>query len=72
MNVGELKKMLTKYPDDMEVIHTRCSDFEVVDESMWSVVKGVFNPGGWVMRSHPTMSQENKSKEKAYLHLVGN
>lgn len=73
MNVGELKKMLEKYPDDMEVIQTMCSDYCKVNEDDWSVVKAVFNEGvDYFMRSHPTMSEENKSKEKEYLHLVGN
>lgn len=71
MNVGELKKMLDKYPDDMEVINGRRSDYEVVDESEWSVIKAVPQTC-YVMRSHPTMSTENKSKEKEYLALAGN
>lgn len=71
MNVGGLKKMLEKYPDDMEILNERCSDYDVVKEEDWTVVSGVPN-GEWVMRSHPTMSPENKSKEKLYLHLAGN
>jgi hypothetical protein len=71
MNVGDLKKMLEKYPDDMEVIHSRCSDYELIEEDDWSVVKAVLKDWG-VMRSHPTMSAENKAVEKEYLHLVGN
>ena len=73
MNVGELKKMLEQYPDDMEVLNGRYSDYAIVSEDEWSVVMGV--PHGnswWVMRSHPTMSAENKAKEKAYLYLEGN
>jgi hypothetical protein len=71
MNVSELKKMLAQYPDDMEIVNGRCSDYELIKESEWSVIKGV-DKDGWVMRSHPTMSDENKAKEKAYLHLKGN
>lgn len=71
MNVGQLRKMLKQYPDDMEILNTRCSDYDIVTEDEWSVVKGVFQ-GEWVMRSHPTMSEENKQKEKSYLHLQGN
>ena len=71
MNVGELKKMLEKYPDEMEVLNGRCSDYSVVKEDEWSVVKAV--PQDWgVMRSHQTMSEENKAKEKEYLFLEGN
>ena len=71
MNVGDLKKMLEKYPDDMDVIHTRYSDYELIDEPDWSVMSGVLK-AGYIMRSHPTMSAENKSGEKQYLHLLGN
>lgn len=72
MNVGQLKKMLEQYPDDMEILNTRMSDYSIVSESDWSVVRGVDRNTGWVMRSHPTMSEENKRKEKLYLHLEGN
>lgn len=72
MNVGQLKKMLEQYPDDMEILNVRYSDYEIISEDEWSVVQGVENKGGWVMRSHPTMSEENKRKEKPYLCLEGN
>lgn len=71
MNVGELKKMLDQYPDDMEILNDRYSDYDLVQESDWSVVKAV-PQGQYIMRSHPTMSAENKAKEKEYLHLLGN
>ena len=71
MNVGELKKMLEQHPDDMEILNDRCSDYDVIDEAEWSVVRAV-PQGAYVMRSHPTMSEENKAKEKEYLHLEGN
>ncbi len=73
MNVGELKKMLEKFPDHMEILNERCSDYSTIKEYEWSVVKGVPQDGAhWVMRSHPTMSEENKRKEKEYLLLDGN
>lgn len=71
MNVKDLKKMLEKYPDDMEILNGRCSDYELITEDEWAVVKGV-DKDGWVMRSHPTMSKENKANEKEYLRLEGN
>ena len=71
MTVGELKKMLERYPDDMEIVNERYSDYEIIREDDWSVVRGVEH-GGWVMRSHSTMSAKNKAKEKPYLHLTGN
>ena len=71
MNVGELKNMLKKYPDDMEILNTRCSDYDLITLEQWSVVKAV-PKYFYHMRSHPTMSEENQSKEKEFLHLLGN
>lgn len=71
MNVGELKKMLEKYPDDMEVLNRRMSDYDLVTEDDWSVIKAVPKDFYW-MRSHPTMSEDNKAKEREYLLLWGN
>lgn len=71
MDVGELKKMLEKYPDDMRVISTRMSDYDIVDEGDWSIVKGV-PKSHYIMRSHPTMNADNKAKEEEFLHLYGN
>ncbi len=71
MNVGDLKKMLENYPDDMEILNGRCSDYCIISTDEWSVVSGV-EKNGWVMRSHTTMSEENKSNEKSYLYLQGN
>ncbi len=72
MNVGNLKRMLNKYPDDMVIITERHSDYAVIEQSEWSVVKAVPGNDGWLMRSHPTMSEENKGKEKEYLLIEGN
>ena len=72
MNVSELKKMLEKYPNDMKILTTRHSDYILIEESEWSVVNGVAQDGWWVMRSHKTMSAENKKSEKEYLLLEGN
>jgi len=71
MTVLELKKMLEKYPDDMEVVNGRCSDYQIIKEDEWSVVKGV-TEDGWVMRSHPTMSNERQVNEQEFLYLYGN
>lgn len=43
MTVEELIKMLKKYPKDMEVIHTRCSDYNIIEEDEWSIVEAVPN-----------------------------
>ena len=73
MTVSDLKKMLEKYPDDMEILNIRRSDYEFISEAEWSVETGVKNEnGGWVMRGHPKMSEENKKNAKEYLCLDGN
>ena len=72
MNVKELRAMLKKYPDDMEILNERRSDYEVIEEREWSIVRAVPQSGGWVMRSHETMSDNNKSKAVEYLALEGN
>lgn len=71
MTVGEIITMLKRYPVDMELLVDRCSDYTAIEEDEWSVVKAVPTAYG-AMRSHPTMSDENKAKEKEYLHLDGN
>ena len=67
MTVGELKKELEQYPDEMELLIEKWSDYAPVDEC--SIIRGVKKDGGWMMRSHPTMSEENKAQEKEYLYL---
>lgn len=71
MTVGELRKMLEKYPDDMEILNGRYSDYDLISEDEWRVVRAV-PKGSYVMRSHPTMSAKNKALEKEYLYLEGN
>jgi len=71
MNVAELKKMLEQYPDDMEILNERYSDYQIILDDDWSVVEGV-KKDGWVMRAHWTMSEENQKNRKSYLCLRGN
>ena len=71
MNVKELKELLSRYPDDMEVIYCLFSDYEMLAADDIGEVKAVFKEG-YVMRSHRTMSQENKDSEKTYLCFPGN
>jgi hypothetical protein len=70
MTVGELKKILSKYPDEMEILTEEHSDY-VKYEASWigePVVMAV-DKGGYVMRAHPTMSEENKRNVKEYLFI---
>ena len=71
MTVGELQKMLEGYPDDMEIVNRRCSDWSVIDESEWSIIQGV-EKGYYVMTAHRTMSDEEKAEMNDYLALEGN
>jgi hypothetical protein len=71
MNVKELREFLVAYKDDMEIVNVRYSDYEIIKKSDFSIINGVDNDG-WIMRSHPTMSNDNKSKEKSYLCIDGN
>lgn len=71
MNVADLKKLLEQYPDDMELLFRCCSDYERMEEADIGPVTAV-DQGGYWMRSHATMSAENKSKEKTYLLFPGN
>lgn len=71
MNVKELRHALEQYPDDMEVLYSCCSDYERMEADDIGVVKAVDQNGYW-MRSHPTMSADNKAREKEYLLFPGN
>lgn len=71
MNVGELKKMLEKYPDSMKVIHSYCSDYIHIEEGDFRVIQGV-DKDSYVMTTHPTMSAENKASIEEFLFLTGN
>jgi len=68
MNVHELKRMLKKYPDDMEIIVNMHSDFCLIEEDMCEVINGV-DKNGWIMTSHLTMSEANKRLAKGYLFI---
>ena len=64
-------RYMLKTHDDMEIVNGRYSDYMIISEEEWSVIKGV-DKKGWVMRSHPRMGEKNKEKEKEYLYLKGN
>lgn len=72
MNVKELREKLAEYPDDMEILYRYCSDYERLDADELQVVEAVCKPNGYWMRSHETMSAENKANAKTYLLFPGN
>jgi hypothetical protein len=66
MSVGELKQLLSQYPDDMPVAYKCCSDYAHLMAEEIDVCDAV-DQVGYVMRSHPTMSEENRAKVKQFL-----
>lgn len=70
--VGKLRELLSQYPDDMEVLYCLHSDYDAMSADDIQVVKAVDSGGGWYMRSHKSMSNANKAKEKDYLLFPGN
>jgi hypothetical protein len=71
MNVGDLKKALEQYPDDMDILVEEHSDYIFLNHELCSIIEAV-DQSGYVMRAHPTMSEENKAKTKKYLLLGRN
>jgi hypothetical protein len=71
MKVKELKAMLDNEDDEMEVIHGMYSDYQIIVPEDWSVIEAV-DQGGYVMKAHRTMSEDNRSRMKTYLALAGN
>jgi len=72
MTVAELKKMLENYPDEMEIVNRRYSDYWLIAEDEWSIINGVARIDGYIMSSHPTMNANHKFNEKSSLALYGN
>jgi hypothetical protein len=66
VNVGQLKEILKKYPDELEVVFPLYSDYDVSAEDDITLIK-VVDRGFYHMRSHDTMSAENKRLEKECL-----
>lgn len=71
MNVGELKKFLEAYPDDMPILYIAYSDYNILEAHEIGEVNAV-DQVGYVMRSHPTMSEDNKRRERTFLLFPGN
>jgi hypothetical protein len=69
MKKKDLVELLSKYPDDIEIVVAQYSDYVKLDESSVYEVDAV-DKGCWVMRAHNSMSEENKQQQKSFL-LVG-
>ena len=70
MNVAQLRELLKKYPDEMEVVGPVHSDYDAVSEDGISVLNLV-NRGFYHMRPHSTMSAENRLLAKDCLCISG-
>jgi hypothetical protein len=66
MKVAELKKILDSFPEDMDVCVDMHSDFVPVDSC--NVIKVVDNTS-WYMRTHHSMSEANKARERDVLWI---
>ena len=71
LTVKALKAILGAYPDDTEILYEKFSDYQHLEANEIIFIKAV-DQGGYVMRSHKTMSQDNKDREKTYLLFPGN
>ena len=74
MTVKELREYLAQFPDDMEVLETRCSDLGPMDLDSWNTTEGIQQVSGkygWVQRVNQ-LTDENRAKVKLYLHFAGN
>jgi len=54
MNVKELKELLNKYPDDMEVCYEKYSDYAPMRDGEIHIVAGV-DKYWYMMREHPAL-----------------
>lgn len=70
MKKKDLVELLSKYPDDIEIVVELHSDYVKLDETGVYEVDAV-DKGCWVMRSHNSMSEENKQQQKSYLLIGG-
>ncbi len=71
ITVKDLIEHLKTLPQDLGVIYKACSDYNELELKDITIVNAV-DQDFYYMRSHPTMSQANKDKEKKYLLFPGN
>ena len=71
LTVKQLRETLEKLPDELEVVYPMHSDYRHLELDCLVVMKGVDQAGDWVMRSHSSMSDDNKSREKTFLAIGG-
>ena len=71
MTKAELVKYLEKFDDNAEILYCMHSDYSILEANDIELIRAV-PKRFYVMRSHPTMSEENKAKEKDFIIFPGN
>ena len=85
MTVGQLRHFLAPYPDDMEIVETRCSDVCPMDLTSWQVITALrqdwdsgrpptsYSADAW-MRVLRTDEEKRVYRDHAkdYVHFDGN
>jgi hypothetical protein len=73
MTVKDLIAKLQTFPENLEVLEQRYSDFQYMDPGSWQTVEAMPYPsGGWVQRAQYSMTEELKAKCKTYVVFWGN
>lgn len=68
LTIGKLKEIIKDLPDDLPCITDRYSDYSLVTVDEPKVVEAV-NQGFYIMRAHPSMSEENLENKKKYFYM---
>lgn len=74
LTVKALREFLATFPDDMQVLETRCSDLGPMSLGDWGPIQGIQQVSGkygWVQRVHQ-MTDENRARVREYMHFSGN
>ena len=79
MRISDLQKILRgakRKHGDIELSETRYSDICLMEVGDWNVIDALPKVSGkdegWLMRVHPSMTEEQKAQAKKYLHFAGN
>jgi hypothetical protein len=71
ITVQDLINHLKQLPPNIGVIYKAYSDFQELTLDELQIVEAV-DKSNYVMRSHPTMSEENKQNKAKFLCFPGN
>lgn len=75
MTIKELKEYLNKFPDNMEIIEKRYSDYDSMELNSWSTVWAVskvkrenqYGNKEWITKYHDSIPKENATQYILYL-----